>query len=83
MKKVLIIIVVAVLAGIAVLAKRFAPGLGNIDWEKKFDEMPDNAPPKWMFNNIGAIRNNTERIIELLESPRDESRPDEVEASAP
>ena len=30
--------------------------------------MPDNAPPKWMFNNISEIRNNTERIIELLES---------------
>ena len=74
MKKVLIIIVVAVLAGIALVAKRFAPGLGNIDWEKKFDEMPDNAPPKWMFNNIGAIRTNTERIIELLESPQADAR---------
>ena len=30
--------------------------------------MPDNAPPKWMFSNISAIRSNTERIIELLES---------------
>jgi hypothetical protein len=65
MKKALI--VVAVLTGIGVLAKRFAPNLGNVDWEKKFDAMPDNAPPKWMFNNISAIRNNTERIIELLE----------------
>ena len=55
------------LAGIAFLVKRFAPDLGKIDWEKKFDAMPDNAPPKWMFNNISAIRDNTERIIELLE----------------
>ncbi len=66
MKKLLI--AMAVLAGIAFLAKRFAPDLGKIDWEKKFEAMPDNAPPKWMFNNIGAIRDNTERIIELLES---------------
>ena len=40
---------------------------GRIDWEKKFDAMPDTAPPKWMFNNIGAIRDNTARIIDLLE----------------
>ena len=65
MKKLLI--AVAVLTGIAFLAKRFAPDLSKIDWEKKFEAMPDNAPPKWMFTNIGAIRDNTERIIELLE----------------
>ena len=65
MKKLLI--AVAVLTGIAFLAKRFAPDLAKIDWEKKFEAMPDNAPPKWMFTNIGAIRDNTERIIELLE----------------
>jgi len=46
--------------------------------------MPDNAPPKWMFANIGAIRDNTERIIELLES---ETEPDQdtpvIEGSTP
>jgi hypothetical protein len=37
--------------------------------------MPDDAPPKWMFNNIKAIREQTEaigeqneRIVKLLES---------------
>ncbi len=30
--------------------------------------MPDNAPPKWVFRNITAIRENTDRILELLES---------------
>ncbi len=68
MKKLLI--AVAVLTGIAFLAKRFAPDLSKIDWEKKFEAMPDNAPPKWMFTNIGVIRDNTERIIELLEGRR-------------
>jgi hypothetical protein len=65
MKKLLI--GAAVLVGVAFLARRFAPDLGKIDWEKKFEAMPDDAPPKWMFSNIGAIRENTERIIELLE----------------
>jgi hypothetical protein len=26
------------------------------------------APPKWMFRNITAIRENTDRILEKLES---------------
>jgi len=29
--------------------------------------MPENAPPKWMFRTISAIRKNTERILQLLE----------------
>jgi hypothetical protein len=34
------------------------------------ERMPDNAPPKWMFHNITAIRDNTERILQLLEEER-------------
>jgi len=67
MKK--LIVLVAVVVGAGVLVKRFAPDFGQIDWEKKFEAMPDSAPPKWMFRNIEAIRGNTERIIELLEAP--------------
>jgi hypothetical protein len=29
--------------------------------------MPENAPPKWIFRNISAIRENTDRILQLLE----------------
>ena len=65
MKKVLI--AAAVLVGLGVLLQRVASKVGGIDWEQKFESMPDNAPPKWMFKNITAIRENTERIIELLE----------------
>ena len=64
-KKVLIVVAVAV--GVGVVMKRLVPEFGKIDWEKKFESMPDNAPPKWMFRNITAIRENTERIIALLE----------------
>ena len=71
MKKVLV--AAAVLAGVGVLARRFGPKMGSIDWEKKLDAMPDNAPPKWMFRNITAIRENTDRILELLGSRRVES----------
>ena len=69
MKKLLV--VVASVAGLCVVVRAFGPKMQNIDWEKRFEKMPDNAPPKWMFRNITAIRENTDRILELL----DEGRP--------
>jgi hypothetical protein len=62
-----VLIVGAVLAAVGLVVKRLAPELGKIDWEKKFESMPDNAPPKWMFRNFMAIRENTEQIIAMLE----------------
>lgn len=51
--------------------------------------MPENAPPKWMFRNISAIRKytergrrNTERILELLESERAEAADRPTRAAA-
>ena len=40
--------------------------------------MPDNAPPKWTFQNITAIRENTDRILELLDNEQraESGRPD-------
>jgi hypothetical protein len=32
--------------------------------------MPDDFPPVVMFNNVAATRENSERILELLESDR-------------
>lgn len=56
----------AVAIGVAALARRVAPKLQDIDWEERFERMPDTAPPKWMFTNIRAIHDNTDRILELL-----------------
>ena len=61
------LIFAAVLCGMGFLMKRLAPQAGKIDWEKKLAAMPDNAPPKWMFGNITAIRDNTDRILDLLQ----------------
>ncbi len=73
MKKVLAIAaVLAVLGVLGVLARRFGPKMPAIDWEKRLEAMPDNAPPKRMFRNITAIRQNTERILQLLEPGRPE-----------
>ncbi len=64
MKKFLI--VVAWVVGVSVLLKAIGPKMQNVDWEKRFEKMPDNAPPKWMFRNISAIHENIDRILELL-----------------
>jgi hypothetical protein len=68
MKK-LLIIGGAVIGG-ALLARRCASSCGGFDFEKMIERMPENAPPKWMFRNISAIRENTDRILELLETGR-------------
>ena len=59
---------IAIVAGAVVLAKRHALSRDGFDLERFLDRMPDNAPPKWAFNNISAIRENTDRILELLDS---------------
>jgi hypothetical protein len=70
MKKVLA--VAAALAVLGVLARRFGPKMPAIDWEKRLEAMPGNASPKWMFRNITAIRENTDRILQLLEPGQSE-----------
>ena len=71
MKKVAAVAVV--LAVLGVLARRLGPKMRNVDWEKRLEAMPDNARPKWMFRNITAIRENTDKILQLLESGQPET----------
>jgi hypothetical protein len=66
MKK-LLLVVVALLVGIVVVVRRAGAGWRATDWDQRLAAMPDNFPPKWMFNNITAIRENTDRLIELQE----------------
>jgi len=71
MKKVLLL--AALLVGLGVVAKRLCPMTGNVDWQKRFERMPESSPPKWMFRNISAIRDNTDRILALVEEDRTRS----------
>ncbi len=57
----------ATVVGAALVARRFASQCGRIDIEQRIERMPDSAPRKWMFTNIGTIRENTEQILHLLE----------------
>lgn len=64
------LIVGAVVVGAVVLAKRRALSRHGFDIETFIERMPDNAPPKWAYNNISAIRENTDRILEILDSEK-------------
>ena len=57
-------------------------GCGDFSFEKMIERMPENAPRKWMFRNISAIRDNTERILELLETERTPASADHVRTAA-
>jgi hypothetical protein len=59
------------IAGAAFGARRLARGCGSVDFERMIERMPENAPPKWMFTNISAIRQNSDRILTLLETDRE------------
>jgi hypothetical protein len=58
----LVLIIAAVGAAIKVMGPKISAAM-----EDKFENAPDDFPPKWMFLNITAIRDNTERILRLLE----------------
>ncbi len=57
-----------VVIGAVVLAKRHAMSRDGFDIETFVERMPDNAPPKWAVQNIRAIRENTDRILEILDN---------------
>lgn len=68
MKRVALLIVA--LAGVALALKRFGSLAGGVDFASRIEAMPDSAPPKWIYNNVTAIRANTDRILEVLERRR-------------
>ncbi len=63
-------VIVATVAGGALLAKTLASRVGKTDFAERIAAMPDTSPPKWIFTNVTAIRANTERILALLEEQR-------------
>jgi hypothetical protein len=65
----------AAVTGAALVAKRLASRSSGLDFGRLFERMPENAPPKLMFRNISAIRENTERILQLLEGERTSAGP--------
>jgi hypothetical protein len=58
------------------LARLVVASGDGLDFGQMIERMPEDAPPKWMFRNLTAIRENTDRILELLESDREAVSPD-------
>jgi hypothetical protein len=72
-KKVLPLVLIA--GGAGVLVRKLGPQMGSsMDWGRIIERMPDHAPPKWMFNNITALREQNERILEQNERILDRLR---------
>lgn len=69
-------LIFGLLVGVAVLALRArAPGLRErlvARCEAMFERMPDTFPPKRMLRGIEEIRANTARVLEILETGRNE-----------
>lgn len=69
-----VLIAGVVMAGVAAVLRLVGPKMCSAA-KRAIENMPDDAPPKWMFDNIEAIREQTEaigeqneRIVKLLES---------------
>jgi hypothetical protein len=61
-KKLLPLVLIA--GGVAVAARKLGSQMEtSMNWAQMIERMPDDAPPKWMFNNITAIREEHERIV--------------------
>ena len=63
-----LLVIGGALTGAALVARSLARKVGNFDMAACIEAMPDTAPPKWMFTNITTIRQNTERILEILDA---------------
>ena len=57
---------VPAVAGIVLIAHRCKPRMGGL-CVHMFDSMPDDFPPKQIHRNVLAIREQTERILAILE----------------
>ena len=64
MKWLLLLIPAAI--GVAAIVRHKAKS--GLDFEQIIQKMPEGAPPRWAYENVTAVRKNTERIIELLEA---------------
>lgn len=58
------VLLAALVGGIAFARKLGQRAMFSKDWGAIIERMPDDAPPKWMFNNVTALRREHERILE-------------------
>lgn len=55
---------VLAIGGAVVVTRKFGSQTeSSMDWRQIIERMPDDAPPKWMYHNITALREEQERIV--------------------
>ena len=62
-----LVVLLPAAVAVAVIVRHKARA-GGLDFEQMIQKMPEGAPPRWAYENVTAVRKNTERIIELLEA---------------
>ena len=76
-------VVLAAGAGAAFLGKRLASKRGGRDFGQMIEQTPEGSPTRWVFDNVTAVRKNTDRILELLEGKPTSSGATEPPAETP
>lgn len=69
MKKLMLLVVVAGAACAVMLMRRRSEGAHPTMWQKMqegMESMPEDFPPRVMFDNVAAVKENTEQILEAL-----------------
>ena len=71
MKKIVgLVLVGGVVVAAVMKGKRHSSGPQPSMWDKMrqhMEDMPEDFPPRVMFDNVAAVRENTERILGILE----------------
>ena len=71
MKKLAVLILLGVVVGAVVMAGKRKSGEERPSmWDKMrqaMEDMPEDFPPRVMFDNVASTRENTERILEILD----------------
>ena len=84
MKKIAVLILIGVVVWAAVMrAKRQSGEERPSMWDKmrqQMEDMPEDFPPRVMFDNVADTKENTERILEILDKGGDAA---EQEAADP
>jgi len=66
MKK--LFITAAIVVGIGAIGRRVVAHCMDTGWATRLEALPDSAPPKWLFTNVTAIRENTDHIRATLDA---------------
>jgi hypothetical protein len=86
MKKVAVLMLVGGVACAAVMKrKRQSAGPQPSMWDKMregMEAMPEDFPPRVMFDNVATVRENTERILKILEEGGSDSIQEGAEEDA-